>query len=123
MNYLTCPHCGETYRNITAVHVCSSGPYAVKLPADTNINTKERIRELAQQAGFIVSAPTLNPTLEKFAELIVQECADICINKNVSILDINVIRESGKFTLQDLATKSCCENLSKQIKKHFGVEE
>lgn len=41
MNYLTCPHCGETYRNITAVHVCSSGPYAVKLPADTNINTKE----------------------------------------------------------------------------------
>lgn len=41
MNYLTCPHCGETYRNITAVHVCSSGPYAVKLPSHTNTNTKE----------------------------------------------------------------------------------
>ena len=46
MSYITCPHCGETYRNITAVHVCSSGPYAVKLPADTNINTKERIRDV-----------------------------------------------------------------------------
>lgn len=60
--------------------------------------------------------------MEKFAELIVQECADICVNENVSNLDMNVISESGKFTLQDLATKSCGENLSKQIKKHFGVE-
>ena len=58
-----------------------------------------------------------------FAELIVQECAAICINKNVSNLDLDIIREAGKFTLQDLATKSCGENLSKQIKEHFGVEE
>jgi hypothetical protein len=34
----------------------------------------ERIKELADQAGFIASAPTLSPTLEKFAELIIQEC-------------------------------------------------
>ena len=60
---------------------------------------------------------------EKFAELIVRECAKICIEQNVSNLDLDVIRESGKFTLQDLATKSCGENLSKQIKEHFGVEE
>ena len=100
MNYLTCPHCGETYRNITAVHVCSSGPYAVKLPADTNINTKERIRELAQQAGFIASAPTLSPTLEKFAELIVQECAGIA----------------------DEPTSQPFNSYSEKIKKHFGVE-
>jgi len=60
---------------------------------------------------------------EKFAELIVRECAKICIEQNVSNLDLDVIRESGKFTLQDLATKSCGENLSKQIRKHFGVEE
>jgi hypothetical protein len=61
--------------------------------------------------------------LEKFAQLIVKECAKICIEQNVSNLDLDVIRESGKFTLQDLATKSCGENLSNQIKKHFGVEE
>jgi hypothetical protein len=91
----------------------------------------KRIRELVGQAK-VVAEETINKQIskneeldafaEKFAELIIRECADICINKNVSILDMNVIRESGKFTLQDLATKSCGENLSKQIKKHFGVE-
>lgn len=89
----------------------------------------ERIKELWSQAGgyynngnqYTWPEYTID-NLEKFAELIVKECADICINENVSILDMNVIRESGKVTLQDLATKSCGENLSKQIKKHFGVE-
>ena len=98
MNYITCPHCGETYPDFDAAHVCSSGPYAVKLPADTNINTKERIRELAQQAGFIVSAPTLNPTLEKFAELIVRECLSYTKDGDIDFM---------KF----------------MIRKHFGVEE
>jgi hypothetical protein len=98
----------------------------------------ERIKELVKQAGgnpnykafrghFLPPPPDyIDPAtvdLEKFAELIVKECADICINKNVSNIDLDVIRESGKFTLQDLATKSCGENLSKQIKQHFGVEE
>lgn len=88
----------------------------------------KRIKALAEQAlDTKRDGPTIwqfyDDQLKNFAELIVRECADICINKNVSILDINVIRESGKFTLQDLATKSCGENLSKQIKKHFGVEE
>jgi len=96
----------------------------------------ERIKQLALQAGIKITPMTVDDIeyeyedvdmdgsedLEKFGELIVRECADICINENVSILDMNVIRESGKFTLQDLATKSCGENLSKQIKKHFGVE-
>ena len=91
----------------------------------------ERIRLLAEQAGIAVwgdavymydPKDTLDSTvMAKFAELIVRECADICINKNVSNLDLDVIRESGKFTLQDLATKSCGENLSKQIREHFGV--
>ena len=88
----------------------------------------ERIKELAKQvdACYIPRYDMWQmdtETMEKFAELIVKECADICINKNVSNLDLDVIRESSKFTLQDLATKSCGENLSKQIKQHFGVEE
>ena len=48
----------------------------------------ERLEELAEQAGFginplkgFICVPGLNPTvnlkLEKFAELIVRECADI----------------------------------------------
>jgi len=87
----------------------------------------ERIKELMNKATTIEEhgwgASYENFDRLKFAELIVQECAKICIEQNVSNLDLDVIRESGKFTLQDLATKSCGENLSKQIKKHFGVEE
>jgi hypothetical protein len=86
-----------------------------------------RILQLAKQAGLDDDMFPLdewdNPELEKFAELIVRACAKICIEQNVSNLDLDVIRESSKFTLQDLATKSCGENLSKQIKQHFGVEE
>ena len=88
----------------------------------------ERIRQLAEQAGSTHKQNLgvyqfYTEELEKFAELIVRECAKICIEQNVSNLDLDVIRESGKFTLQDLATKSCGENLSTQIKKHFGVAE
>jgi hypothetical protein len=94
----------------------------------------KRIQQLAQEAGMYVdlngnpwpkwmSAEECEVAYKKFAELIVRECAKICIEQNVSNLDLDVIRESGKFTLQDLATKSCGENLSNQIKEHFGVEE
>ena len=89
----------------------------------------ERIEHCLYQAGLTASGcwdelgTYEQEAIEKFAELIVRECADICINKNVSNLDLDIIREAGKFTLQDLATKSCGENLSKQIKEHFGVEE
>ena len=78
----------------------------------------ERIRELAEQVYGSAHYDDF-----KFAELIVRECADICVNENVSNLDLKVIHESGKFTVQDLATKSCGENLAKRIKKHFGVKE
>ena len=87
----------------------------------------ERIKLLAEQAGAVFTnshaASLLDDEMEKFAELIVRECADICINENVSNLDLKVIHESGKFTVQDLATKSCGENLAKRIKEHFGVKE
>lgn len=87
----------------------------------------ELIRELAQQAGYEKDMFGIGhwdmPECKKFAELIVRKCADICVNENVSNLDLKVIHESGKFTVQDLATKSCGENLAKRIKEHFGVKE
>lgn len=104
MNYITCPHCGETYRNITAVHVCSSGPYAVKLPSDTNTNSKERIKELARDAGFTsnddqeVFLRVYEQELKKFAELIVRECLSYAKDGDIDFM---------KF----------------MIKQHFGVEE
>lgn len=57
---------------------------------------------------------------EKFAELIVNECAKICVNENVSALSIDELNNSA-FKIQDLATKSCGAELSRIIKKRFGV--
>ena len=49
----------------------------------------ERIKELAEQAGFqyikdegIGWAGNHNASLPKFAELIIQECAEICLEAN-----------------------------------------
>jgi len=58
----------------------------------------ERIKELAREAGLLAYNPEGPPTkLEKFAELIVRECADIALR-------------------EDFDPSDC-------ILKHFGVEE
>jgi hypothetical protein len=63
----------------------------------------ERMQELAEQAGMLymdyIRVDSINQ-LEKFAELIVQECANICWN-------------------QDFVTGS---GYAEAIEKHFGVE-
>jgi len=68
----------------------------------------ERIRELAEQAGFqyikdekIGWAGNYNSSLPKFAELIVRECAE-WVNDNVGLID---------------------EEARADLLKHFGVEE
>ena len=91
----------------------------------------ERIKEIMMNSWNTYFNEEMNGTrfpivqkfdAEKFAELIVRECSTICLNENVSNIDMNLIHQSGKFTVQDLATKSCGENLAKRIKEHFGVE-
>ena len=68
---------------------------------------KERIRQLAEQAGFFPTELTqVGPSVEKFAELIVRECAEIAYNKQY--------KHSAAHTRGD-----CAE----AIKQHFGVEE
>ena len=77
----------------------------------------ERIRELAEQAGFVMwQNEPWNPgdvvdwsvryddELKKFAELIVRECADVACKH----MELN---EGTDY------------NLGGKIKKHFGVEE
>ena len=54
-----------------------------------------------------------DPIKEKFAELIVRECADACYkHKDVKSFGIYPIRVA-------MVTKACSDN----IKQHFGVEE
>ena len=74
----------------------------------------ERIRELAEQAGAVVCGTFGKPMnideLEKFAELIVRECADICIEMAAKCAGL-----PGDGAL----AKDCAD----WIKKDFGVEE
>ena len=78
----------------------------------------ERIRQLAEQAriglfedksfGWNVIAGT-DMHLEKFAELIVRECANVCKS-----MDRGLYKEVDDPTLKDAAVK---------IKQHFGVSD
>ena len=77
----------------------------------------ERIRELADQAGFIRFSPEEDPRtpidwssdyeheLKRFAELIVKECLDQCYNRGM-----NDELYAGQL------------KAAEYIKEHFGVE-
>ena len=75
----------------------------------------DKIKQLAEQAGYSkdfleIGLPN---NMEKFAELIVRECADVCYkHKDVESFGIYPIRVA-------MVTKACSDN----IKQHFGVEE
>ena len=68
----------------------------------------ERIKALADQAGVVyhtrLGAETNTDDLEKFAELIVRECARISIEND------------GDWTIQG-------EQTAQEFMEHFGVEE
>ena len=78
----------------------------------------ERIRELAEQAGLRFTQLMSNPMvpvvdgketdLEKFAELIVQECIEVIDNTS----------DNTKLMRVDP-----CQKIIWAIEKHFGVEE
>ena len=69
----------------------------------------ERIRELAEQAGWDNHHSKFDTRIEKFAELIVKECANHCD----LLLDHKISSEWSRGT----------HDCSRAIKKHFGVEE
>ena len=89
----------------------------------------KRIKELADLAGFIRFSPEEDPQtpidwsceydieLEKFAELIIRECAQTLID-NTPVLDEYDAEEDWDKGY-DRAMKDCVHH----IKEHFGVEE
>ena len=106
MKQITCPHCGDTYPDFDAAHVCSRGPYAPRLKSKMN----ERIKELATRTVGDYSNndywPFFTEELEKFAELIIQECLD-----QLHVSDWDEDYDKGIYWSRE------------QIKQHFGVEE
>jgi hypothetical protein len=72
----------------------------------------ERIKELMEQAGlydFVIESMGINEEMQKFAELIVRECAGIVDNKI----------EVSRYVHEAELLREC----STTIKLHFGVEE
>ena len=99
MKQITCPHCTDTYPDFDVAHVCSKGPYAPRLKPKMN----ERIRELMAEVGMSVDYLTNTKQIvliEKFAELIVRECANIADEYD-----------------------GAGSTIVSRIEKHFGVEE
>ena len=79
----------------------------------------ERIKQLAEQAEYLVNEVFVwDPTgpdredviREKFAELIVRECADIAKGEPASFYDRDAYKLGRKFASED-------------VLKHFGVKE
>ena len=78
----------------------------------------ERIKVLAEQAGFIDRGTNHTAYMsfdhEKFAELIVRECAEQIIAKGTDWVD---------FAPSQTGVRPEYWNMAQQIKQHFGVEE
>jgi hypothetical protein len=99
MTQITCPHCADTYPDFDVAHVCSRGPYAVKLKPQMNT----RIQALIEQVGTDVSGKWMSvDNAEKFAELMVQECY-------VALFP----------ALRDMISRGQAYDM---IKKHFDIE-
>lgn len=88
----------------------------------------ERIKEIAQQAklpDYVLEYGTelcLIPHLEKFAELIVNECISQARTEMYTDDEISSEKSSVMFKLS-LASNVGVESAVKAIQKHFGVEE
>ena len=78
----------------------------------------EKIKVLAEQAGFIDRGTNHTAYMsfdhEKFAELIVRECAEQIIAKGTDWVD---------FAPSQTGVRPEYWNMAQQIKQHFGVEE
>jgi myo-inositol-hexaphosphate 3-phosphohydrolase len=97
----------------------------------------EKIRELAEQAGEIEVVNVVDRgdgymetqvvkefDKEKFAELIVRECVDICnqaiLQNQDTLSKLNVDELAEKMIIHGSINQA--QKLGKGIKEHFGVE-
>lgn len=87
----------------------------------------DRIEKLAEQAKEVSHwldggyTPVYRTNLEKFAELIVSECAALAKSKSERIEEIKAEDHDDHIRLQSLAWQF--EEFGYEIKKHFGVKE
>ena len=89
----------------------------------------ERIKELAVQVGAVQNVLAMGrhdgvlfteTELDKFAELIVQECAALAKSKSERIQSMETDDRGDQAQIHSLAWQF--EEFGYEIKKHFGVE-
>ena len=86
----------------------------------------DRIRQLAEQAGWDNHHSKFDTRIEKFAELIVRECARLNLELSYELAGVIVDTEEGiGFDSVCLNTVKQVHNslASRQLTEHFGVEE
>ena len=88
----------------------------------------EQIGQLAEQAGLLGPTSRIgnsHEATEKFAELIVKECAKLNRLQSYELLGvITDVEEGDGFDDVCLNTvKRVAEHLANDLKEHFGVEE
>ena len=90
----------------------------------------ERIKQLAEQCGFKSNPDIYDRNqsfdIEKFAELIVRECARLNLELSYELAGVIVDTEEGiGFDSVCLNTVKQVHNslASRQLTEHFGVEE
>lgn len=84
----------------------------------------EQIRAVAEQAGYTKDMFGVGhwdmPECKKFAQLIVQECADIALEQQKWVEDQEVFDPRDKTWNQARIQQS--QRIADKIKQHFGVK-
>lgn len=125
MNYITCPHCGETYPDFDAAHVCSKGPHAPKFTPTFSDRDDDTIQNLLGQA-LDQAVPYTWTRLDRqeaervvrcFAELLVKECVQTLVD-NTPERYTNESAEEDWDKGYDRAMRDCVHH----IQEHFGIK-
>lgn len=86
----------------------------------------ERIRELAQQAGFdsvSMVAFDIEQDLEKFAELVIAKCLSATDNIQEMFFNAGLVAKDPTETLRYQEAETACFMVKNKIQLMFGIEE
>jgi hypothetical protein len=105
MNYIKCPKCGREEPSFDYAHIC--GPVKVKSKMNERIEHLLYLSGLTAQGCWDELDEYARQGIEKFAELIVQECS-------------NWLKQPVNQTPSCGVTMNIAAD---RLKEHFGVEE
>lgn len=89
----------------------------------------EQIKELAERANLIeviddayLERNDWHPFVEQFAQLIVKECVDVCLESQIAYLKERI--ESDDFATKNILAEGevAIAIVRSKIKTHFGIE-